>query len=218
MNSNIFKGTLLALALFTSQASQALTTTKESCLYCDRFYVGAMAGIASVMDRESTTSPNRNVHYLSAAGPIGGAVLGFDFCLYEQVRFELEGFANAPSITISDNQDYAPQSSYTVKMRYNAGIRGLPTYEFTPQTAGHLILGYSYGKFSIRDNGNYGYVNKMFGQNGIQYGLGMETFLAKWVLRITTPDLLAQRFYLPAPRLHLLLVQVLITTSAMAFL
>lgn len=182
MNSNFRKGIFLALALLASQASQALTVTPENCLYCDRFYVGAMAGIASVYDRESTSSPTRNVHNLSAAGPIGGGIVGFDFCLYEQVRFELEGFVNATSINMSANQDFAPQSSYTVKMRYNAGLRGMPTYEFTPHTAGHLILGYSYGKFSIRDTGNYGLVNKMFGQNGIQYGVGMETFLAKWLL------------------------------------
>lgn len=179
MNSNFRKGILLALSLFSSQA---FSFTGYDCLDCNRFYVGGMVGASSMMDRQSTNTPTRDVHDLSALGAIGGAILGFDFCMYKQVRFGLEGFANATSIDASAKQDFAPQSAYTVKMRYNMGIRALPTYDFTPQTAGHLILGYSYGKFNIHDNGNYGLINKMFGQNGIQLGLGAETHLTQRLL------------------------------------
>lgn len=44
-------------------------------------------------------------------------------------------------------------------MRYNTGVRILPAYEFSPGTIGHILLGYSYGKFKISDNGVYGYIN-----------------------------------------------------------
>src|SRR6185437_12175351 len=57
----------------------------------------------------------------------------------------------------------------------NLGLRLLPGYEISPATIAHLILGYSYAQFAIKDNGNYGIVNSQFNKNGFQVGLGAIT-------------------------------------------
>ncbi len=178
MYSNFRKRIFIFLALFSSQTWAAVI---DNTFLCNHFYVGGMLGVAGLMDRESTNNPVRDVHYLSAAGAIGGALIGYDFQLQNQWKLGLEAFANATSINISDNQNYAPQVSYTVNMRYNFGVRVLPAYEFTPDTAGHLVLGYSNAGFKINDNGNYGIINETFFAGGFQTGLGMETFLTKHV-------------------------------------
>lgn len=148
----------------------------SSCAFAwryDDFYLGANIGAASLIDKENTNNPIRDRHDLSAFGAVGGGLLGFDFTLWCQVKLGIEGFANATSLNISDNQDYAPVTSYTVNMGNNLGLRLLPGYEFTPGTLGHVILGYSSAKFEINDNGNYGIVNSQFRQNGFQFGLGL---------------------------------------------
>lgn len=143
----------------------------------DHFYVGGNMGIASLTDKESTDNPIRDVHYLSSTGFVGGGLFGYDFTLRDQVKLGLEGFINTTDLNLSANQNYSPVTSYTVNMRYNAGIRLLPGYEFTPGTVGHVIIGYSYAQFKINDNGNYGIINKRFNKNGLQLGLGVKTSL-----------------------------------------
>lgn len=203
MRSNLQKGIFILLALFSTQlfatAAQNTSTSKplqntSTCnhflptLTCNRFlnssichhlYVGGMLGAASLMDRESTNIPVHDEHYLSALGAIGGILGGYNFQLQKQWRLGLEGFINASSINISDDQNYTPQTSYTVNMRYNFGVRLLPTYEFTPTTAGHVVLGYSNAGFKINDDGNYGLINKTFSKSGFQTGLGIETCVVR---------------------------------------
>jgi opacity protein-like surface antigen len=141
------------------------------------FYAGVSIGAVSLMDNEHTNNPISDSHDLSATGINGGLLLGYDFILQNQYQLGVEGFANTTSVNIADNQNYAPVTSYTVNMRYNAGLRFLPAYAFTPGTLGHFIIGYSLAKFAINDNGNYGIVNSQFTKNGIQLGLGMMTAL-----------------------------------------
>jgi len=185
MNLNFRKGILLLLALFSSQAFAALKC-QHPMLTCqhalrDYFYVGATLGAVGLMDRESTSNPIRDVHYLSASGGLAGILLGFDMYVMDNFTFGLEGFFNRTNVSVSDNQNFTPQTSYIAKMRYNTGLRILPGYEFTPDTKGHLILAWSIGNFKIDDNGNYGIVNDIFSKSGIQMGVGAETALAKHI-------------------------------------
>lgn len=145
----------------------------------NNFYVGANLGLASLTDKESTNNPINDTHYLSSTGLLGGALVGYDFTLRDQFKLGLEAFANVADLSIADNQNYAPITSYTVNMRDNYGIRLLPGFALTPGTVGHLIVGYSYGKFSINDNGNYGIVGTQFNKSGIQFGAGVTTALFK---------------------------------------
>ncbi|NCX96918.1 MAG: hypothetical protein EBX41_11050 [Chitinophagia bacterium] len=64
-------------------------------------------------------------------------------------------------------------------MRYDAGFRLLPGYEISPGTVGYALIGYSNGRFNIRDNGNYGFVSDSFNRSGIQGGLGLKTEISK---------------------------------------
>lgn len=173
MYTKLRKGIFILLTLSSTPlfATAALTP--------NHFYVGGMVGALSLMDRESTNNPIHDAHYLSALGVIGGILGGYDFQLQRQWRLGLEGFINANSVNISANQNYAPQASYTVKMHYNFGVRLLPAYEFTPDTEGHIVLGYSNARFNINDNGNYGIINKTFSKGGFQTGLGITTVIIK---------------------------------------
>lgn len=165
----IFQTGLIVLAILLSNCAFAGSDAN--------FYVGANIGAASLIDKENTNNPISDSHDLSAFGVVGGGLVGFDFTLRDQLKLGVEGFANATSINISDNQNYAPVTSYTVNMRNNLGLRLLPGYAFTPGTLGHVIVGYSSAKFAINDNGNYGIVNSQFRKNGFQFGLGLITAL-----------------------------------------
>lgn len=143
------------------------------------FYLGANIGIASLTDKETTYNPIRDLHFLSSSGIVGGVLLGHDFTLCNRFKLGAEGFINATNVNLDDNQNYAPISSYTVKMRYNLGFRVLPGYEVIPGMVWHTILGYSYSQFSINDNGNYGIIDTHFNKGGFQFGLGLTTSLCR---------------------------------------
>lgn len=172
MNLTFKKGIFFVLTMFSSQLFASSG---------NHFYVGGTLGVSSLADQESTYVPLYDKHTLGASGLTGGALVGYNFNLPHQWLIALEGALNVVSIDIADNQNYAPQSSYTVDMRYNAGVRILPTYVFSPTTSGHIILGYVSGGFKINDNGNYGLIHKTFSEGGLQTGVGMDTALSPCV-------------------------------------
>lgn len=49
--------------------------------------------------------------------------------------------------------------------------------EFFADATGHIILGYTNGKFTVSDNGVYGYINTGYNKSGFQTGLGFTTLL-----------------------------------------
>lgn len=157
-----------------------LSSYSFACAFdCNHPYFGGTVGVISLTDKQKTVNPILDAHRLGIAGATGGVLLGYDFNLCNQWKFGLEGFASADSLHLSTNQNYAPEASYTVKMRHHLGIRILPGYAFSRCTTGHLILGYSSGSFKIHDNGNYGYVKKHFSKNGFQLGLGLEAVVCQ---------------------------------------
>ncbi len=178
MPSHFQKSITAGLLLFSSYVFASSADTQLSATRYNNFYIGADVGIASLVDNESTNTP-QDSHRLSATGAVGGGFIGYDFTLREQLKLGLEGFINATDLNLSDNQNYAPTSSYKVSMSYSAGFRLIPGYELTPDTIGELILGYAYGKFNVSDNGNYGIINTHFSKSGFQYGLGLKTFIYK---------------------------------------
>lgn len=178
MNLTLQKGLFIALALLSASAFASGLDTRRPYTH---FYAGGTVGIASLADKESTNTPIHDIHYLGASGALGGLLVGYDVNPCNLWKVKLEGFINTTSLNLSDNQNYAPVTSYKVNMRYNAGVRILPGYELTPRTEGHLILGYSYGKFNISDNGNYGIINQDFSSNGFQAGVGLGALLLESV-------------------------------------
>lgn len=138
-------------------------------------YIAGDIGVANLLDKESTlfAPDSYDVHQLSSTGFVGGGMIGYDYSVTEKVRFGVEGFINAAALNVAAEQQYGTYPSYRANMRYDAGVRILPGYEFTPGTVGHVLLGYAYGKFNIKDNGDYGYIDKGISANGFQAGLGM---------------------------------------------
>ena len=174
---NVNKNLVLALALST-QSVCAGTMGAESVPY-DGLYVGGNIGISNIANSTSTTYPLA-AHHMSSSGLIGGGLVGYDYSVNEKIKFGLEGFGNATGVNTSALQLYAPSASYRVGQGYNAGFRVLPGYQLpSGETVAHLLLGYTNAGFNVKDNGDYGYINKNLNQSGFQAGLGMKTRFTK---------------------------------------
>jgi opacity protein-like surface antigen len=138
-------------------------------------YLGADIGIMGLNDKESSLLPSPSRHRLGTTGINGGGFIGYAIPINDPFIVSIEGFGHAISAQADATQNYGLQPQYQISMSYDAGIRLLPSYLITPSTLGYLILGYSYGQFHVQDNGNYGYVNDSFSENGFQAGLGLKT-------------------------------------------
>ncbi len=135
-------------------------------------YLGAAIGVADLIDSQSSPP---TTHQFSATGISGGGLVGYDSSWYGLVRLGLEGFINANGLKVSAS---TPNNAYTVTQSYATGVRLLPGYELTSGIVGHVLLGYVNAKFSIQDNGDYGYINQSVNQSGFQSGLGMTVALS----------------------------------------
>jgi hypothetical protein len=140
------------------------------------FYVGGDIGVANLIDSESTPYEPflYDRHQFSATGFVGGGMVGYDFQAFDRIRVGIEGFINGTALNIAAKQNYAPFPSFDANMRYNAGVRVLPGLAFSHDTVGYVLLGYSYGRFNIHDNGNYGFIDQGISNNGFQSGLGVK--------------------------------------------
>lgn len=143
-------------------------------------YVGGNIGIADLQDK-NTHYISPEIHHLGGIGVIGGGIVGYDYSITEQFKLGIEGYGNATGLNTGIqhfNQTTGVQdNSEQMNMRYNAGIRILPGYQYTTDTEGHLILGYSNARFSNIDNGTYGYLDTQFNKNGFQGGIGWKATL-----------------------------------------
>lgn len=139
------------------------------------FYIGGDVGVANLLDKESTlyVPGSYDTHQFSATGFVGGGMIGYDYDFNDRLKLGVEGFIQGTALNIAAKQLYGTQPSYRVNMRYNTGVRVLPGYAFSPDTIGHVLLGYSYAKFHLNDNGNYGFINQNVSSNGFQSGLGI---------------------------------------------
>lgn len=146
----------------------------EESFLSSGFYLGADIGIADLVNKESTAGDH---HHFSATGFVGGGLVGYEQAILEQLNIGLEFFANANAMNLSARQLYNGNPSYRASARYNLGLRLLPSYSFNPTTSGHVILGYSSGHFSVKDNGDYGVIDTQFYKNGFQSGFGLKTHL-----------------------------------------
>ena len=164
----------LGLSLICSTTTFAGSMGLTNPVLFNGFYAGGSIGAANLINKESTLyEPGLyDRHQFSATGVVGGGLLGYDYSFTETIKLGVEGFINATGLNVAAEQKYVPYSSFNANMRYNTGVRILPGYAFSPGTIGHLLLGYSYGKFNIKDNGNYGYIDKGISSNGFQTGLG----------------------------------------------
>ena len=177
MKSSLQKGIAAAFIFFVPGVFAA--TLGLQPLPYNGVYIGAAVGASDLLDSEKTTNSVTDIHHFSAIGFIGGGLIGYDLTLHNKFKLGLEGFINGTTASASATQNYSPESSYNISMNYNTGLRILPGYEFSPGTVGYLLLGYSYGNFSIKDTGDYGFINQSFGENGFQFGLGIKTPIYK---------------------------------------
>ncbi|MDP3704345.1 MAG: outer membrane beta-barrel protein [Legionellaceae bacterium] len=140
------------------------------------FYIGGDIGVANLADKESTLyAPGQyDRHQFSSTGFVGGGMIGYDYGVIDRLKLGVEGFMNGTALNSAAEQKYGTQPSFNANMRYNAGVRLLPGYEFSPSTVGHVLLGYSYGKFNLKDTGNYGLIDTGLSRNGFQAGLGLK--------------------------------------------
>lgn len=167
MNNKILSTTLKVLVSFFCVSNIVFAGQVNG------FYMGADIGAADLMTKEShTVSPES--HQLGSIGAVGGGFIGYDYGINENIRFAIEGFAEATNL---NTRLQHASSTYKMEQLYNLGIRVLPEYVFTPFTVGHLIFGYVNGRFHINDNGVYGFINTCYNQSGFQTGLGMTTAL-----------------------------------------
>jgi hypothetical protein len=141
----------------------------------DGFYIAGDIGVANLVDKESTPYQINlyDRHQFSATGIVGGGMVGYDYSPMDAIKLGVEGFINAVGLNVAAESQYTA-NSFNANMRYDAGVRLLPGYEFSPGTIGHILLGYAYGKFNINDNGNYGFIDKGISANGFQAGLGVK--------------------------------------------
>lgn len=164
---------LAASLLFTAHA--AVAGTMGTQVPYDGFYIGADVGLANIDVKEfalanSLTKPE--THHLGDLGFVGGGVLGYDYSINDQFKLGIEGFINGNTAEAKAIHDFN-STVMAAKARYNAGVRVLPGYLFTPETNGHIILGYTNAGYRVTDNGVYGFVDNQFNLNGFQAGLGM---------------------------------------------
>ncbi|PJD93056.1 MAG: hypothetical protein CK424_03385 [Legionella sp.] len=139
----------------------------------DGFYAGATLGLSNLTNKEQHIITPES-HQLGSLGILGGGFVGYDYHINEIFNIGLEGFGNATGLNVSIQHD-TQGTSYTTNSHYQAGLRVLPGYQFSPSMQGHIILGYSNAHFQVKDSGNYGYINTDFHKNGLQGGLGWTT-------------------------------------------
>lgn len=134
------------------------------------FYVAGDVGVAGLVAKESH-SVLPETHQLGAAGIIGGGYVGYEYG-FNNCGLALEFFGDATGLNAAISHN---PYTYQRNQRYDLGVRLLPEYAFTPFSTGHLIFGYTNGRFNIADNGVYGYVNTGYNKSGFQTGLGFTT-------------------------------------------
>lgn len=170
---------LLSVLLLSSQVcfSGTMGPTNSEKPY-DGFYIGADLGVSDFMLRNHTTA-TPDTHTLGSLGVVGGGLIGYDYSLRTSIKLGLEGFMNATGLNVAANQNYNGNPSFRGHLKYNVGFRLLPGYEISPGTISYALIGYSNGRFNIRDNGDYGFISDSFNRSGIQGGLGLKTILYK---------------------------------------
>lgn len=144
----------------------------------DYGYLGGNIGILGLADKESSLMPSPTSHRLSATGILGGGFVGYAKAFSERIVVSVEGFGNGVSANATATQNYGTKPQYQTDLTYNVGVRVLPGYFITPRVLSYLNIGYSGAQFQVQDNGNYGYVNDGFFENGLQAGLGLKTELS----------------------------------------
>lgn len=178
----IRKIVLLSFMMMWIQFSYALTKESRSSTVAvtNGIYVAGDIGFANMVDSERHVTYPLS-HQLGNTGVIGGGYVGYDYGLKDKLRVSIEGFIDGSGIN-SRLLHTADNTTYKQTVNYNAGIRLLPEYVFTPYTLGHVIFGYTNANFNIKDNGAYGYIDTGFNKSGFQTGLGFTTAVKGSVL------------------------------------
>ncbi len=182
MNSQYKKLVMTALILNTMQTwAGVMGSLDDAPGDYDGIYAGANLGLSNLVVKEQHVV-NPESHQLGSLGAVGGGYVGYDYTIYDRFNIGIEGYGNANGLNVAINHDIAPNTTYSVSSRYNAGVRILPGYQFSPGIQGHVILGYANGQFRVKDSGNYGYINSSFHKSGFQSGLGWTTYVIQGIL------------------------------------
>ncbi|MDP3704346.1 MAG: hypothetical protein Q8R24_00365 [Legionellaceae bacterium] len=171
---NTVQTAVISAFLLTSSMSFAGTMGNDDVrMIQNTFYMAGDIGAAGLVDKESH-SLLPETHQIGALGIIGGGYLGYEYGINDYFNLSLEFFADATGLNAAITHE---PFTYHRNQSYDIGVRVLPGYAFTPATTGHIILGYTNGKFNISDNGVYGYVDTGYNISGFQTGLGFTALL-----------------------------------------
>ncbi|MCR9191949.1 MAG: porin family protein [Gammaproteobacteria bacterium] len=172
------KFSLVLLSLF---AQNAISGGMDPAGFDDEmgFYIGVDVGVSHLMDNQSTTFPQISRSF-SDNGAVGGGLAGYDYIINNRFKLGLEGFMNATDLKFATN-NHPNTISYNVRANYNAGMRFLPGMKLAPNVIGHILVGYSNMKFTIKDSGVYGYIDQMINKSGFQCGLGFKITLTRYL-------------------------------------
>mgnify|MGYP000561880903 CR=1 FL=1 len=159
---------LSLLVLNTSCLFAGAMGDSDSFAIHNRFYFGGNLGAGDFINKEMhTVQPE--THQLGSVNFIGGAFIGYDYEFMPRLHGAVEVFGDATGFNLAISH---PPYIYTMKQRYDIGVRVLPAYFFNPDFSTHVILGYVNGGFKINDDGTYGFINQKYNQSGFQTGLG----------------------------------------------
>lgn len=178
-----FKKIHLAILLCISNAAFCgAMAERNTYVDYDGVYIGVDVTVGDFNAAITTSYPSTYID-LSAVNISGGALIGYDFTIYDRFKLGLEFLANANAYTTS-SQMFNERTSLTAQQRYNLAPRILPGFLFYEGVVGHLIFGYSNAFITVKDNGLQGFINKSGNQSGFQGGLGMKAeFLEGFTFR-----------------------------------
>jgi len=168
-----------------------ISIAASSCALADGFYAGIGAGASSFNNILSTANNAIASNVISnssgdmgSTGVIGSLFAGYNFSFANKCNLGLEAFSNIMSTSTTHNMNTTSAiaiitQDLKISSRYTYGLRILPGYEITPDTTGHIILGYARGNFKITNNGKFNNISATFNSNGLQTGLGFTTAITK---------------------------------------
>ena len=177
---NLIKSTTLTLVLASTSAIAGTMGPAEAVENYDGIYFGGTVGVSNLTNQATINKfSGFETQNLGGNNVTGGGLLGYDYSFTDMLKLGIEGYVFGNGNQNANSYHNYNGTSYASQETYNWGIRVLPGIEFSSSAVGHIILGYTGGKFQTVDNGAFGYLNHDFYLSGFQSGLGLTNNITK---------------------------------------